>query len=162
MNYIHTDIPEGMTAAEYRRECARAESHAIRRAVVAIAAALVLTAILTAIATMSASAATLRPEAHAVALSDAERAPSALALLLPHASVTYAHGRAGYNCPRGYFTDVSAYQWNGGALAPQRWDRIGVAYWNYGHGHHGRVTFNGVTFTNEGARPVLVAGWCES
>ena len=160
MNYIHTDIPEGQTLQEYRHIHNPPRSRSMRRAVAAIFAALLLTVALTAVAYGTAHAAT--PTPRAVSLSEAEVAPTYLVFLYPHASVTYAHGRYGYNCPRGgYFSDVSAYQWNGAALAPQRWDRIGVDYWNYGHGHHGRVTFDGITFRNEGSRPVLVAGWCE-
>lgn len=88
------------------------------------------------------------------ALGDARTPPTELAYLQPHASVTYAHGRSGYNCqPRGWFSDMQAYRWNGSAMPAQRRTRDGYRW--------GRVTFDGITFRNGSRAPVLVAGWCE-
>lgn len=103
------------------------------------------------------------PQARPVALTEARSAPTYLVYLWPHGSVTYATGNDGHNCPGkrgGYFSDVSAYAWNGSALGPQRWDDIGAYYWHVPH-HHGRVTFDGSTFNNESRYRVLVAAWCE-
>ena len=101
--------------------------------------------------------------AHArpVSLSAALSPPTYLVFLYPHASVTYAYGREGYNCPREgrYFADVSAYAWNGSAIGAQRWTRDRtVTYWR---NRTGRVTFDGVTFRNASRQFVLVAGWCD-
>lgn len=95
-----------------------------------------------------------------VELSDARRAPSKLAYLKPGQYKTWAHGEAGFNCRRGYFTDTSAYHWDGSALAPQRWNRDRtLAYWR---SVRGRVTFDGITFRNHTSQPVIVAGWCDN
>lgn len=101
--------------------------------------------------------------AHArpVSLSDALSPPTELVFLYPHASVTYAYGREGYNCPREgrYFSDVSAYNWRGDAIGAQRWNRDHtVTYWR---NRTGRVTFDGITFRNDSRQFVLVAGWCD-
>lgn len=106
--------------------------------------------------------------AHPTYLSDATRSPRTLVLLPPRAHVTYAHGRAGWQCRRGpqgyYYSEVQAYTWHGGALQVQRWsaDRT-LTYWRLPRAYgRGRVTFDGVTFRNHSTRPALVAGWCES
>lgn len=165
MNYLHSDFDnEGQTCAEYRHAHPSPRHRFPTAALWAIGAAL---AIIAAVLLASVSIAQATPTARAVALSDAAVPPTYLVYLWPHGSVTFAretgrHRRAADNCPRGgYFSDVSAYAWNGAPLAPQRWDRIGVYYWQLGHGHHGRVTFDGITFRNESSRKVLVAGWCE-
>lgn len=161
MNYLHSDIPEGMTAAEYRRsqpqprQFPTAALWAIGGTLVFIAAVL--------FATVSVAQASPR----AVSLSDARTPPTALAIVRPHHAYMPPADNEGRPCGlgvrhHGYFSDVSAYQWTGAALAPQRWDRIGVYYWNIGHGHHGRVTYDGLMWRNESRRTVLVAGWCES
>lgn len=103
-------------------------------------------------------------QARPVALSDATIAPTEMVYLYPNASVTYADGR-GYNCPdhKSWFTDTSAYQWNGKAMGPQHQSK-GSNYFDYwvrpGHPHQ-RVTFDGITFRNHTKIGVLVAGWCE-
>jgi hypothetical protein len=96
----------------------------------------------------------------AVSLGQAETPPTYLTYLWPNGHVTYARGHDGHNCPRGgFFTDTSAYRWNGGALGPQRWNRDHtLTYWR---GYKGNVTFDGITFTNTTRAKVLVAGWCE-
>lgn len=95
-------------------------------------------------------------EHRSVALTDATIPPTYLTYLWPRARVTYAP-----NCqPSGYFSDVSAYRWDGRTLGPQRWNRDhDRTYWRDPSG--GRVTFDGITFRNHTNHPVLVAGWCE-
>lgn len=61
---------------------------------------------------------------------------------------------------RGYFSDVQAYRWDGGALAGQQWDGTRLLYSWADTREGGRVTYDGITFRNHTARPVLVAGWC--
>lgn len=113
---------------------------------------------------------------HRVGLADATTAPTYLVYLWPHGSVTYSSGRDGWNCRKGqrlpdgstlkrngWFSDVSAYAWNGTAIGAQvdydDYDAWSVrSYW---HGAHGHVTFDGITFYNGSNVPVLVAGWCE-
>lgn len=57
--------------------------------------------------------------AQPVALSDANTPPTVLRYVQPHHSVTYASEDDGYNCldangrGRSFFTEVSAYAWNG-------------------------------------------------
>lgn len=98
-------------------------------------------------------------QAREVELSDARVAPSTLDYLKAGRSRTYSRGKQGHNCKHGWFSDVSAYHWDGSALAPQRWNRDHtVTYWR---SVKGRVTFDGITFRNLTDRPVLVAGWCE-
>lgn len=103
-------------------------------------------------------------QARAVGLGDAITPPTYLVYLYPHGSVTYARSdrhHVGENCPHGgFFTDVSAYHWNGTALAPQRWtsDHT-LTYWRNRNGRS--VSFDGITFHNGTYSPVLVAGWCD-
>lgn len=100
----------------------------------------------------------------AVRLSDARTAPTHLALLAPHARTTlddWQCGRAPVNGSASdrYYSDTSAYGWDGHALGAQRWTRDHtVTYWRT---RTGRVTFDGVVFRNHSRRAVLVAGWCE-
>ena len=107
-----------------------------------IAAALAVTAALSVPSDASA--------ARAVSLADASAAPSYLRLLAPGEAVTRSR-----QCGRAYWSDVNAYRWHGGTLAPQRWNRDRtLTRW-------GRVTFDGLTFRNGSRSAVLVAGWCE-
>lgn len=103
-------------------------------------------------------------KAHRVGLGDALTPPTVLHYLRPHRSITYTHGRDGHNCPRGgWFSDVSAYAWNGTAIGAQV-DYDDYDAWSVrsaGHGAHGHVTFDGITFWNGSNVPVLVAAWCE-
>lgn len=128
---------------------------------VAIFAVLILAAFYAASARADSSPRHVR----AVGLADALSPPQYIVYLGVGAHVTYARtdkGHVGENCPRtgGYFTDVSAYHWNGTALRAQRWTPDGtVTYWPNSNGR--RVTFDGITFTNRTRAPVLVAGWCE-
>src|SRR5204863_147484 len=80
-------------------------------------------------------------------LSDATAVPTFVAVVTPGRSVTKVRQCRG----RGYWSDVNAYRWDGGALAAQRWnsDRT-VMRW-------ARVTFDGITFRNGGRTAVLVA-----
>lgn len=96
----------------------------------------------------------------AVSLSEARQAPTYLVMLYPGASVSYDPDDGMGNCPHrgGFFSDVSAYDWRGGAIGPQRTDDWSVEYWRHPSG--GRVTFDGLTFRNRTHRKVLVAGWC--
>lgn len=100
-------------------------------------------------------------QAREVELSDARRPPTRLAYLMPGEARTYARGIEGWNCrDRTWFSDVSAYHWDGSALGPQRFNRrTQVMFWR---SVRGRVTFDGITFRNRTDRPVLVAGWCEN
>lgn len=104
-------------------------------------------------------------DARPVALSDATYAPTTLVLLHAGDAVTVAD-RFGYDCHtrngRGYFSDVSAYKWNGRALGAQRWDSVDmVYYWRIPHTRGQSVRFDGATFYNDSRHSVLVAGWCE-
>lgn len=104
-------------------------------------------------------------QARPVALSDATFPPTEMVYLYPGASVTYAYGVSGYNCPdhKSWFTETSAYQWNGKALGPQHRSKSSnyFDYWvRPGHPHQ-RVSFDGITFRNHTKIGVLVAGWCE-
>jgi hypothetical protein len=94
--------------------------------------------------------------ARPVNLTDATYAPSRLVYLQPHMAATFDVDQ----CPRGtYFSEVSAYRWNGHALSAQRWNADHtVTYWSYGRE---RITFDGITFRNATHHHVLVAGWCE-
>lgn len=94
--------------------------------------------------------------ARAVSLSDATYPPTYLRYVYPHRSVTRTR-----QCGRdGYWSNVSAYKWDGSALGAQQWDRRNLRYqWR---SLYGRVTFDGITFTNSTRYPVLVAGWCDS
>lgn len=105
------------------------------------------------------------PKAHPVSLWDATVAPSELAYLKPGKSVTFASEDDGYNCTNakgrgtGWFTDTSAYGWNGEAVGAQRWNADHtVTYWMVAHR---RVTFDGITFRNHSKLSVIVAGWCD-
>lgn len=111
-------------------------------------------------------------QAREVELSDARIAPSKLAYLKPGQDRTYAHGVEGWNCPhRTWFSDVSAYHWDGSALGPQRFDARALKYvWrntvqrarrSHWRSVKGQVTFDGITFHNRTGQPVIVAGWCE-
>lgn len=103
---------------------------------------------------LGASLASASTPARAVSLSDARIAPDMLRILPAGHAATFLR-----QCPRGhYFTETSAYRWNGRALSGQRWnaDRT-LTYWR---ARHGRVTFDGLTFHNGTRAAVLVAGWC--
>lgn len=97
--------------------------------------------------------------ARPVALTDATSAPTMLRLVRAHGAYTPAQ------CGHGaFFSDVSAYRWNGKALGHQTWSEHapvggGLAY--YWTARHGRVWFDGATFYNHSSATVLVAGWCE-
>lgn len=100
-----------------------------------------------------------------VGLSQSEVAPTYLTYLWPGASVTYASEDDGYNCVDkhgrgvGWFSDVSAYTWQGKPLSQQQWaQHHTLTFWR---AKKGRVTFDGITFRNHTSKPVLVAGWCE-
>jgi hypothetical protein len=98
-------------------------------------------------------------DARAVTLRDARVAPTELRLLQPHARITYATP-TGENCTGGgYFSDVSAYRWNGEALGAQVHRSLRDRWTVPGTRTH--VTFDGVTFRNHASVPVLIAGWCE-
>lgn len=102
-------------------------------------------------------------QARPVALAQATTPPTEMVYLYPNASVTYADAN-GYNCPdhRSYFVETSAYQWNGKALAGQRWNADHtVSFWTRPGHPHQRVSFDGITFRNRTKTGVLVAGWCE-
>lgn len=101
-----------------------------------------------------------RTHSRSVSLSDARFAPSVLVYVRAGETYTLRHARP---CKgkrgRSYFTDVSAYTWQGGALGAQTWDAGDEVYaWR---APSGRVAFDGRTFHNETSAPVLVAGWCE-
>lgn len=161
---VFSDFADSVESArEYGRRVRPPRKRYARRAVFAIVGALVLTAALTFAAYGTAHAATHR----AVSLADASAPPTVLAILRPHHAYMPAADWQGRPCGlggrrHGYFSDVSAYRWNGSALGPQRWDDIGVDYWQLGHGRHGRVTYDGLMWRNESRATVLVAGWCES
>ncbi len=91
----------------------------------------------------------------AVSLSDASSAPSFLHLVKPgrsYLTLTQCRGDS-------YFSDTSAYRWNGQQLSAQRWDRDRtITFWRDRRG--GRVTFDGIVWRNRTHRSVLVAGWC--
>lgn len=84
--------------------------------------------------------------------------------------ISISHGRvrahrvthAATPCPHGtYFSDVSAYRWDGSALGAQHWSHARQRMlWN-DTPEGGRVAYDGVTFVNRTTRAVLVAGWCE-
>ena len=108
-----------------------------------------------------AGASTGAPAPRAVALSDANVAPTHLVYLWAGAHVTMADAQ-GFTCTRGrgWYVETSAYRWNGAPLSAQRWNRSRtLTFWRDPRG--GRVTFDGITFRNRTARAVLVAGWCE-
>lgn len=118
--------------------------------------ALVLGAAVWAALGMLAAAALASPtDARRVSLTDARVAPSMMVLVPAHethnALTQCAHGT--------YYSDISAYRWNGRALGAQRWTRERtLTYWR---ARHGRVTFDGITWRNRTRAAVLVAGWCE-
>lgn len=90
-------------------------------------------------------------QARPVALPDAKTPPTYLRYLQPGERVTVER-----QCPHGgYWSDLSAYRWNGAGLPGQQWshDRTRTSW--------GRVTFDGVTWSNHYRLPVIVAGWCE-
>jgi len=102
-------------------------------------------------------------DARPVTLSMARVEPTWL-VLVPGMDVR--HGRVRFHrvthaatpCPHGgYFSDVSAYRWNGSALGGQHETRMRVSWRDTREG--GRVVWDGVTFTNRTTRAVLVAGW---
>jgi hypothetical protein len=111
----------------------------------------ILTALAIAVLSAPAATASSEPQARPVTLRDARVAPSYLHLVQPGRSVTRTH-----QCDRGgYWTELSAYQWNGEALPAQRWNA------DHDRMSWGRVTFDGITFRNHYSQPVIVAGWCE-
>jgi hypothetical protein len=106
------------------------------------------------------------PGPRAVSLADASAPPTMLAYVLPGHAFTpntdsegrpcHAHGRAGY------FSDASAYRWNGSALGAQHWNASALVYYWHARGHVGAVAYDGLTFRNDTRAPILVAGWCEA
>lgn len=100
--------------------------------------------------------------AHPVSPIRAAVAPSEMAYVKPRRSVTFAHGVEGWNCPpRGWFSDVSAYRWNGGALGEQEWPSdTPFPHYTWRDEDGRSITFDGITFRNHTRRSVLVAGWC--
>lgn len=101
----------------------------------------------------------------AVSLADAHVSPSMLRYVFPGHTFTprtdaqghpcHAHGRAGF------YSDVSAYRWNGSALGPQRWNARALVYYWHARGDAGAAVYDGLSFRNDTYAPVLVAGWCE-
>lgn len=76
--------------------------------------------------------------------------------LAPGQSVTYSHGADGFNCPRGFFTNVDV---NGSGIQPEHWsEHHSVIEWPAYDG--GQVIFNGITFTNYTRVTVHVKGLC--
>jgi hypothetical protein len=96
--------------------------------------------------------------ARPVALADASTPPNTLRYVMPGQHVTYPIQCANGS---GFWSDVSAYRWNGKPLGAQRWSRSALR-WVWDDPRGGRVTFDGITFRNRTRSPVLVAGWCES
>lgn len=98
-----------------------------------------------------------------VTLAQANAPATFLSNLGPGAYITTAD-TDGYSCVHGarhgYFSEVSAYTWRGGALTGQHWDAArDIDVWR---DHAGRaVTFDGITFRNHTHHVVIVAGWCE-
>lgn len=103
--------------------------------------------------------------AHAVSLADASFRPDRLAYVRSGQSVTFRRQCGGrvdvrsHHWTRDYFTEISAYRWNGARLSPQMWsaDQT-LTVWvtqNYRP-----VTFDGLTFRNGTTSTVIVAGWC--
>jgi hypothetical protein len=101
------------------------------------------------VASLASATAQAQPPSQPVALRDAIVAPDYLRIIKPGRSVTVrnqCHGR--------YWSELSAYRWNGEALPGQRWNADNDrTYW-------GRVTFDGITWTNHYGSAVMVAGWC--
>ena len=97
-----------------------------------------------------------RADARPVALTDAHYAPTTLAYMYPHTSITLADAA----CPRGgFYSDVSAYRWDGRALSAQT--RVASRHvWRDSRGH--AVTWDGATVRNHTNTRVIFAGWCES
>jgi hypothetical protein len=154
---IASDLHAEETLSAYaRRTHPTPTRHPLRAALVAIALACVLSIGLAFAGSALASEGTWH--ANRVGLGDATTAPTYLVYLRPHGSVTYSVGSDGHNCPRGgFFTDVSAYAWNGTAIGAQ-FHTNDHDYWR---GYRGRVSFDGITFHNGTHRKVLVAGWCD-
>lgn len=130
-----------------------------------LTAILLQVVVIVALAAIAASAAATPAHAatRAVSLADARVAPTYLYYLRAGARVTPRRIDNGRQCGQGYFADTSAYDWTGGALGAQRWNRDGDrTFWRDPRSPHRLVTFDGLTFRNHLRRPVLVAGWCES
>jgi hypothetical protein len=91
-----------------------------------------------------------------VSLDDAAVAPSMLYYLGPGERIMVPEPQ----CKHGsYFTDISAYRWNGHALSGQQWTKDNLlTYWSARSGR--RVTYNGIAFRNHTHGHVIVAGWC--
>jgi len=99
--------------------------------------------------------------ARPVALADATVPPTVLVYVAPGRGYTTRHARPcrARSGRRGYFSDVSAYRWDGSALGAQTWHAPELAYVWRDHDDFA-VTYNGRTFFNDTTAPVLVAGWC--
>ncbi len=91
----------------------------------------------------------------AVSLSDATHAPRSAFFVFPGETII---GKV--QCPRGHFwTETSAYRWDGSALSAQRWNRLhDRTFWRDSRG--GRVIFDGVAVHNGTRAPIIFAGWC--
>lgn len=104
-------------------------------------------------------------QARPVALADAHSAPSMLHYVQAGRYFTPNTDAMGRPCKRtaqarAYYSDVSAYAWDGSALGAQRRNaRTLLTYWHR-PGSAGAVTYDGLTFHNDTYAPVLVAGWC--
>ena len=97
---------------------------------------------------MAAAAPLQAAQGRPVTLRQAAIPPTYLRMLQPGRSTTVTR-----QCGSQYWSELSAYQWNGEALPGQRY---------YGERMHwGRVTFDGITWRNGTSQPVLVAGWCD-
>jgi hypothetical protein len=102
-----------------------------------------------------------------VSLTDARTPPTAMAYVpgVMRPVRLQRPASVALGCPTGARpTDVSAYRWNGRALGAQTFTPDG-SMWQVKRGRYnvGAVTYERRTgtFTNESARPVLVAIWCD-
>lgn len=96
--------------------------------------------------------------ANPVGLADARSAPQTILYVIPGGQYDTLDGVS--QCARGgFWTEFSAYRWDGSALGGQRWNAMhDRAYWHDARG--GRVTFDGRTIYNGTRHPILFAGWC--
>lgn len=96
-----------------------------------------------------------RATPHPVALSDARSAPHTLLYVKRGDAANVLR-----QCSRGHwFSDVSAYRWDGSALGAQRWNRAhDRILWPVPG--EGAVHYNGIRVWNDTRHPILFAGWC--
>lgn len=106
--------------------------------------------------------ATQAPRARRVSLSDARSAPAWLALI----PADPVGRRARYVsipdsvCGAGFGSESSVYRWNGSAMLAQHWaDDHTFTWWRHPSTRRA-VFFDGLTFTNQTTRAVIVAVWC--